>query len=258
MEKNNQIRVVKEYHANDSFKNFLKSIMNLPLLPSEHIEHTFEYLTSTFVSFTLSENIQIEKFKRYYKHQWLTRIGSSQLSVFKSKVTTNNGAESYHAKINKNFKSNHPNIWVFCETLNNIIVDTDAEIGRLNNSLEISRSQKKDQIKKDELREICRENLVNGTYTPIEFITALHTTLDSVASLSVDFDDNDSDSGESEYNVLITESTCCICLQPREDTICFRPCSHARVCSRCDQVLKEENQPCPICRYIIQDRFKIY
>ena len=124
--------------------------------------------------------------------------------------------------------------------------------------MEISRSQKKDQIKKDELTEICRENLVNGTYTPIEFITALHTTLDSVASLSVDFDDNDSDSGESEYNVLITESTCCICLQPREDTICFRPCSHARVCSRCDQVLKEENKPCPICRYIIQDRFKIY
>ena len=258
LKKITKLGLVKEYHANDSFKNFLKSIMNLPLLPSEHIEHTFDYLTSTFVSFTLSENIQIEKFKRYYKHQWLTRIGPSQLSVFKSKVTTNNGAESYHAKINKNFKSNHPNIWVFCETLNNIIVDTDAEIGRLNNSLEIFRSKKKDQIKKDELREICRENLVNGTYTPIEFITALHTTLDSVASLSVDFDDNDSDSGESEYNVLITESTCCICLQPREDTICFRPCSHARVCSRCDQVLKEENKPCPICRYIIQDRFKIY
>ena len=57
-----KLGLVKEYHANDSFKNFLKSIMNLPLLPSEHIEHTFDYLTSTFVSFTLSENIQIEKF----------------------------------------------------------------------------------------------------------------------------------------------------------------------------------------------------
>ena len=136
---------------------------------------------------------KLKKFKRYYKQQWLTRIGPSQLSVFTSKLTTNNGAESYHAKISNIFQCNHPNIWIFCETLNNIIIDTDAEIGRLNNGLDISRRQKKDQIRKDELREICKENLANGTYTPMDFITALHTTIDSVASLSVDVDDDDSD-----------------------------------------------------------------
>ena len=77
--------------------------MTLPMLPSEDITPTFDFLSSTFVSFTLNENIQIEKFKRYTQ-QWLTRIGPSQLSVFTSKSTTNNGAESYHAKIGNIFK----------------------------------------------------------------------------------------------------------------------------------------------------------
>ena len=91
---------------------------------------------------------QIEKFKRYYKQQWLTRIGPSQLSVFTSKSTTNNGAESYHAKIGNIFKCNHPNIWVFCDTLNNIIIDTDAEIGRLTNSLDIPEVKRKTKLEK--------------------------------------------------------------------------------------------------------------
>ena len=109
----NKLGLVLEYHANNNFKHFLKSVMTLPMLPSEDITPTFDFLSSTFVSFTLNENIQIEKFKRYYKQQWLTRIGPSQLSVFTSKSTTNNGAESYHAKIGNIFKCNHPNIWVF-------------------------------------------------------------------------------------------------------------------------------------------------
>ena len=104
----------------------------------ERSNNIFNY--GHFVSFTLNENIQIEKFKRYYK--------PSQLSVFTSKLTTNNGAESYHAKISNIFKCNHPNIWIFCETLNNIIIDTDAEIGRLDNGLDISRRQRKTKLEK--------------------------------------------------------------------------------------------------------------
>ena len=100
-----------------------------------------------------------KKCERYYQKQWLTRIGPSQLSIFTSKVTTNNGAESYHAKLNNTFKCNHPNIWYFCDTLNKIITDTDTDITRLNNGLDISRSQKRIQIFKEDLRESCRRNL---------------------------------------------------------------------------------------------------
>ena len=84
-------------------------------------------------------NGNINLFTRYYKKQWLKRIGPLQLSIFACNVTANNGAGSYHAKSSKIFKSNHPNIWNFCETLNNVIIDTGADIARLKNGLDISR-----------------------------------------------------------------------------------------------------------------------
>ena len=232
--------------------------MTLPLLPSEHIAPTFDDITSEFESLTIKENIVL--FQRYYKKQWLKRIGPLQLSIFACNVTTNNGAESYHAKISKNFKSNHPNIWNFCETLNNVIIDTDADIARLKNGLDISRIQKKDQLTKNHLLKSSKDKLLSETYTPIDFIAALRTTIDSIQVKDNEFDDNESFdndySGDSEQ-VLSTE-VCCVCLLPRENTICFRPCWHARVCSRCDQVLKDSSLPCPVCRSIIQDRFEIY
>ena len=75
--------------------------------------------TSTLELFTQTKKIIIKKFERYYQNN------GYQLSASTSKVTTNNGAESYHAKLNNTFKCNHPNIWYFCDTLNKIITDTD-------------------------------------------------------------------------------------------------------------------------------------
>ena len=200
----------------------------------------------------------IKKFERYNQKHWLTRIGPSQLSILLSKVTTNNGAESYHARINQTFKCNHPNIWYFCDTLNKIITDTDIDITRLNNGLNISRNQKQNQIVKEELRESSKQNLVNGVYTPIEYINVLQSTLKSMPIQTEDYDGVDSDSGDSDENISQTQDTCCVCLQPRENTVCYRPCSHAKVCLRCDQILMESNRSCPVCRTDIQDRFIIY
>ena len=88
----------------------------------------------------------------------------------------NNGAESYHAKITTTFKSNHPNIWNFCETFNDIITDSDIDIARLNNGLDISRSQKREQILKGQQMESCKQKLSNGIYTPSEYIDTLQSS----------------------------------------------------------------------------------
>ena len=153
----------------------------------------------------------IKKFERYYQKHWLTRIGPSQLSIFTSKVPTNNGAESYHAKINQTIKCNHPNIWYFCDTLNKIITDTDIDITRLNNGLDISRNQKQNQIVKEELRESSKQNLINGVYTPIEYINVLQSTLKSMPILTEDYDGVDSDSGDSDENISQIQDTCSVC-----------------------------------------------
>ena len=71
-------------------------------------------------------------------------------------------------------------------------------------------------------------------------------------------DSADSKDDLSMGDVSITQDVCYVCLQPRETTICFCPCSHAKVCFRCDQILIEENQTCPVCRSEIRDRFIIY
>ena len=174
------------------------------MLPSEHIAPTSDDITSEFESLTIQENIVL--FQRYYKKQWLKRIGPLQLSIFACNVTTNNGVESYHAKISKKFKSNHPNFWNFCETLNNVIIDTDTDIARLKNGLDISRIQKKDQLTKNHLLKSSKDKLLSGMYTLIDFIAALRTTIDSIQVKDNEFDDNesfDNDYSEDSEQVLI-------------------------------------------------------
>ena len=77
---------------------------------------------------------------------------------------TNNGEESHHAKITTTFKSSHPNIWNFCETLNDIITDTDIDIARLNNGLDILGVKSENKF-----LNIIKWNHVNKSL-PIEYI----------------------------------------------------------------------------------------
>ena len=39
--------------------------------------------------------------------------------------------------------------------------------------------------------------------------------------LTEDYDSVESDSGDADENISATQDTCCIYLQPREDTVCF-------------------------------------
>ena len=93
---------------------------------------------------------------------------------------------------------------------------------------------------------------------PIECINVLQSALKPMPILTEDYDSVESDSGESDGNISPTQDTCCVCFKPRENTIRYRPCSHAKMCLRCDELLMESNQSCPVCRTYIQDRFIIY
>ena len=112
----------------------------------------------------------------------------------------------------------------------------------MNNGLDISGSQKRDQIAKDQLIESSKQNLVNGIYTPIEYIYALQSTLNTKPILSACHDDIESDNVSIISQDGDPRNICCVCLQPRENTVCFCPCSHASVCFRCDQILMETNE----------------
>ena len=61
-------------------------------------------------------------------------------------------------------------------------------------------------------------------------------------------DSADSKDDLSVGDVSITQDFCCVYLQARAITVCFRLCPYAKVCFRCYQILIEENQTCPVCR----------
>ena len=78
----------------------------------------------------------------YFKKRWITQIDPEELSIYEAGITTNNAAESYHAKLKSIIKTPHPRIWNFLTTLNNLIEDTVNEIGRLRLGQSISRLRK--------------------------------------------------------------------------------------------------------------------
>ena len=112
------------------------------------------------------EMIKLEKLKKYFQKRWLTQITPEELSIFDINITTNNVAESYHSKLKYIIKISHPRIWCFMKTLNEIIQDTDNEIGRLRQGREINRPRKKKHMKNDENRSIFKRKLTDGQYSP--------------------------------------------------------------------------------------------
>ena len=95
-----------------------------------------------------AEKDNLEKLKRYFNKRWLCQVKPEELSIFEAKSTTNNGAESYHAKLKAIIQIGHPRIWNFLTILNQIIMDTDLEFARLSNGTEISWPRKRKNIKK--------------------------------------------------------------------------------------------------------------
>ena len=65
------------------------------------------------------------------------------------------------------------------ETLNDIIQDTDNDIGRLQMGIEISRLRKRGNINNSEHRSICKQKLSCGEYNPMEFIKAISHMLET-------------------------------------------------------------------------------
>ena len=116
--------------------------MAIPFLPASLILPTFTFLESP-TTLPVTEEIKVEKLKKYFKKRWLGYINSEELSIFEAHCSTNNGAESYHSKLKRRVKCGHPRIWNFMTILNEIIMDTDNEIGRLCSGNDISRTIKR-------------------------------------------------------------------------------------------------------------------
>ena len=79
------------YFSNETFKNWLKRVMALPLLPSETILEAFKILLREKIpKLNKLDQANYNKFRRYIQRQWERKIKAENLSVHGTETTTNN------------------------------------------------------------------------------------------------------------------------------------------------------------------------
>ena len=100
------------------------------------------------------------------------------------------------------------------DTLNEIIIDTDNELARIKEGLQITRKRKQINIDNEERRSKCKEKLVNGSYTPFEYIRAISNTVGSLTNLNTDLYSSDDEDAQSSF--LENRNFCAVCLRLRE------------------------------------------
>ena len=159
------------FKHNKALKKWVHQLMSLPFLTEEDILPTYLDLELSLSGLTDNELQLVSTFKKYISKNWMN--GSENLSVFYYEFSTNNGAESYHKSLNGYIKTNHPNIWKFLSSLNNIMDDYDLEQRRLGNGLEISRPPKLKNRLKKALRNEYKTKYLNSTYTALELVNCI-------------------------------------------------------------------------------------
>lgn len=192
--------------------------MNLPFLPEESILPVFNLIGARSLNIVGENDHKYTKFKSYIRKQWIRRTPANELSIFSAIQTTNNGAEIYHAKLKSEVVVKQPRIWHFIQVLNNIIADTDIDVERLRNGIEISRPIRKKSIQNGKLRRECKQKLEDGQYTPLQYLFALEDSNEPDTNLILQSEETSSETEESDDEET-NQAVCCVCLQPRVSTI---------------------------------------
>jgi hypothetical protein len=52
--------------------------------------------------------------------------------------------------------------------------------------------------------------------------------------------------------------TCCVCTDNILEKIALIPCGHTKICNKCAQKIKQDNQKCPICKQKIEQYMRIW
>ncbi len=258
-----KLGLVQIYKQDLSIKKHVKLLMALPFLPANLINPMAQTLFSQeFDHLTAQQKSGFRKFHSYIKRFWLETITPEKISVFDLSRSTNNDCESFHSRLKAKIKTHRPNIWSFLGHLNNIMHDTDLDIERLHNGLQLGRPKSRATLKNMEKRMSLKEKLSNDEINPQNYLTAVAHTFDSSLSNFSQGSPSDEESDESEAEMEEEEhqadarTACPVCLQPRVDTYVLLPCFHG-FCDACSTRFPM-GAPCPVCRTINTGRQQVF
>ena len=145
-------------------KAFARNLMAIPFLPASLIRPTYTFLQVPFLPNLESDKMEL--LCKYSMKRSITQVDPKELSIYEAEVTTNNAAESYHAKLKSIIKTPLPRTGNFVTTLNNIMEDTDNQIGKLRLGHDISGPRKSKHVLEVQQREIIQEKFKTGVLTP--------------------------------------------------------------------------------------------
>ena len=92
-------------------------------------------------------------------------------------------------------------------------------MARIQQGREITRSRKKKNTMNNELRKRCKEKLLSGSYSPIQFLVSISCYIGNATSLEDTNISDDSDIHEEpEIFGSIETNKCVVCLQTRSTT----------------------------------------
>ena len=249
----------KLYKTNQVFRQWIRKLMALPLLPEEEIHGVYISLNQPIFQIDDSTKELITKFRMYLNRTWIT--GNINLSVFYYENTTNNGVESYHKSLKSYIKTPHPNIWKFMACLDNIIADNDIEFQRLLQNKETTRGANSCTKAKIEKRNECKEKYLNGCYSAIEYLNEISLTIGREHLNPYTSFKESEITNENEVEQYISSPVQChVCLMPRESNFALLHDAyvHGGFCKTCANQLAEMGANCPICRNPINGIVQIF
>ena len=104
--------------------------------------------------------------------------------------------------------------------------------------------------------------MLNGNYTPWEYLKKISKTIGKIADHYVDtgrFDYSyNSETEDNSEGAHVISNNCVICLSLRISTWIFLPCRHTNCCEDCSNRIEELGHSCPTCRSLIEEKFQIF
>ena len=235
--------------------------MMLCLLPADDIKHTFvnhlEHQEFPELLSTL-EALSLVEFKEYFKDQWIENTDPKFLSVFGTKINSNNALETYNKKLNAHVGSKQPNIWLCMEIMNEMLDDAVIDLKSLQKGESITRNQPRISDDNFMHRKHAEQEILAKRFSPIQFINYLvenwGTKFFSQISPSEKKSPNDDKKSPEKTPAVPNPDLCLECSAPRIGSswgYMHAGTIHSPICTSC-MTNNQNGDPCPICAVDIE------
>ncbi|XP_076302075.1 uncharacterized protein LOC143220293 isoform X4 [Lasioglossum baleicum] len=143
----------------DAPTKVLSMAMTLALAPADLFKKGFAEIERESASFT-AEHPPIKIFIEYIRSTWLPK--AEKVSVYDCPMRTNNTTESYNNVVSLKLGRGKKNIWIFLETIKQLIMDEEIKLKRLNEGQCVRRKSNKKSVIRDNKIGLLQKHLASG------------------------------------------------------------------------------------------------